>query len=178
MNKNIARRLSRELTARIKNLTPTCAAEINLLTLAAHLSSGKLGHKFFNFRVYNAVVEHGKICKPGSYNFTDETCEIDGTCGTVGCAIGEAPIVFPNHWEFSSVRGKPVLKGTGFSTMHSGQVFFDLTEQQYQAIFIPGYFVSVATQRSGYVYLDSQRADATKYDVASRIIDFCVAKYH
>lgn len=60
-----------------------------LRKLARHLRSGKLGHKEFNFGVWN---------------------DASGPrCGTAGCAIGECPILFREDWRFDSI-GFPVLR--------------------------------------------------------------------
>lgn len=57
-----------------------------LLTLAAHLRTGKMGHKIFNFAVLN----------------TDDDDNHVNVCGTQGCAMGELPIVWPEKFDFRS----------------------------------------------------------------------------
>lgn len=64
-----------------------------LLKLAAHLEKGKLGHKVFAFAYINANARGLELKRNG--------------CGTMGCAIGECPIAFPNDWRFH--KGRPVL---------------------------------------------------------------------
>lgn len=67
-----------------------------LLKLAEHLDKGKLGHKRFDFRVFNSNVEYKLKKKAPIYS------EPGGNvCGTNGCAIGELPFVFPDAVEFS-----------------------------------------------------------------------------
>lgn len=56
-----------------------------LLKMAQHLETGILGHKKFCF-------EHLHI--------TGTPEERGQKCGTLGCAMGECPIVFPRHFEF------------------------------------------------------------------------------
>lgn len=92
-----------------------------LLKLADHLEKGKLGHKRFDFSQYNNVL------KP--------------ECGTAGCAIGECPIVFPSNWKFDE-RGAPVLKrfrraNPVFQTINSGEIFFDLDDNEFAHLFTP-----------------------------------------
>ena len=60
-----------------------------LLFLADHLEHGTLGHKQFDFGVINIG--------GGLYE-----------CGTAGCAMGELPIVFPDHFMFGEDDGASV----------------------------------------------------------------------
>ncbi len=98
-----------------------------LLKLAEHLASGKLGHKKFDF---------------GAYNFSPFGTELKPySCGTSGCAIGECPIVFPRHWKFGE-NTFPSLKSFsdnefGEATEKSGQIFFGITDDEYEDLFLP-----------------------------------------
>ncbi len=56
-----------------------------LKKLAIHLLVGKLGHKTFDLSTLNSVEGDAKMKKG---------------CGTLGCAVGECPIVFEKHWKF------------------------------------------------------------------------------
>jgi hypothetical protein len=104
-----------------------------LLKLAAHLENGKLGHKKFNFAVFNGHMEKG-ILKQADEN----------GCATLGCAIGECPFVFPRLWEWSN--GFPKLKQTNgerWSCVGNGETFsdveafFDLFHSEARHLFMP-----------------------------------------
>lgn len=84
-----------------------------LIKLAEHLETGKLGHKRFDFNVYNNVSEP--------------------RCGTAGCAIGECPILFPSYWKWD-YSGDPALR-RGDSKAYSA--FFEITQEEYKLLFIP-----------------------------------------
>lgn len=99
-----------------------------LLKLAAHLETGKLGHKIFNFDIINDIWEP--------------------KCGTQGCALGELPIVFPDRWKFSS-RGSVLMSApsdvesdicTFFSLSGVESdicTFFWLSDEEYMLLFTP-----------------------------------------
>ncbi len=95
--------------------------EARLRKLADHLESGKLGHAIFRYSEYN---------------------DVDAPkCGTAGCAIGECPIAFPEHWSFSP-HGYPVLSkvlelGLNPSCLYSGAEFFDLDSGEFFFLFDP-----------------------------------------
>jgi len=116
-----------------------------LLKLAQHLETGKLGHDGFDFKVYH-----------------DE-----GDCGTVGCAIGECPTVFPDDWEID--RHEPVLRGYS-SQAQSAMNFFFINRPQYHHLFVPN--MQKPSQFGG-VDLDG---DATKEQVAANIRSFVAKK--
>ncbi len=118
-----------------------------LLMLAKHLEKGKLGHKIFDFSVFNAH-ENGWTCDPP-------------TCGTRGCAIGECPILFPKEWEFNGV-GLPQAK-----TM-SNPKFFGLNHYEYEFLFLPFAFLPDSDRLPG---------TATKEQVAAHIRAFVKRKY-
>ncbi len=116
-----------------------------LLKLANHLLNGKLGHKTFNFAIYNSNGD-------GSIPINK--------CGTVGCAIGECPIVFPRSWTFDR-HGLPVLKiyedNFVMAPYESGCKFFGIEYEDYIKLFTP----NLSTNRH-----------ATKEQVANNIIKF------
>lgn len=92
-----------------------------LLKLAKHLESGKLGHKKFDYYVYNA----GKYDKNG--------------CGTIGCALGECPIIFKD-WIFESSTSLPILKKKLFcEPLESAEEFFGLNWQEARFLFMPNH---------------------------------------
>ena len=93
-----------------------------LLKLAQHLETGKLGHKRFSFDLINS----GKVDKSG--------------CGTVGCAMGELPIVFPRTWEFISLREVAVRgsdRADGMNMEFSVQEWFGISRDERRHLFYP-----------------------------------------
>ena len=62
-----------------------------LETLATHLESGKLFHDEFDFSIFH--------CAPTN-------------CGSAGCALGECPFLFPEHWFFTGAGARPRIKGS------------------------------------------------------------------
>lgn len=98
-----------------------------LLKLAKHLRSGKLGHAKFSFAHVNAD-NHGY-----------ELQHADAKCGTLGCAIGECPIAFPESWHF--IHGTVALRRKRpdyqFSCMEHAESFFGLTEMEVDHLFRP-----------------------------------------
>ena len=123
-----------------------------LLKLADHLEHGKLGHKVFNFEVYNTR-------KDGDYPRVNR-------CGYMGCAIGECPIIWPEDWEFMPY---PVLKGTRWSD-RSGVKWFDITLAEFRRLFTP---YNQHPDRYGGIALGD---DATKEQVAANIRAFVAHK--
>lgn len=98
-----------------------------LLKLAKHLRSGKLGHARFDFRRVNADAFGNELWTNG--------------CGAVGCAIGECPIVFPEHWRF--VSGQPNLNRAVdgsfnlIASFEAAKEFFNLTREEVSHLFAP-----------------------------------------
>lgn len=96
-----------------------------LLKLAKHLKRGKLGHKKFDFSYLNADEYGSEMTHNG--------------CGTLGCAIGECPFVFPKHWKF--LNGGVVLFGTKKNKLWLGlsqaEKFFGLDEEERWHLFHP-----------------------------------------
>ncbi len=90
-----------------------------LLKLAAHLESGKLGHKRFDFEQFNTGCEQ--------------------TCGAAGCAIGECPVVFPKAWKFGRA-GLPLLVGTNrfADPFKEAEKFFVLSGEEVMHLFAAG----------------------------------------
>lgn len=94
-----------------------------LLKLALHLEKGKLGHKKFNFAVYNGGKDGLQLEENG--------------CGYAGCAIGECPFVFPGQWTFRA--GWPRLTRGSFDyTSGDGAEFFGLVSFEFSHLFKPG----------------------------------------
>lgn len=116
-----------------------------LLKLALHLEFGKLGHKKFNFAMLND--SHGPVC------------------GTMGCALGECPIAFPEDWTFEK-NGDPVMKALSTSSATSSMTYFGIDTDEDDHLFYPG---QQDPCRYGGEKLD---ANATKEEVAANIRAF------
>ena len=101
-----------------------------LLKLAEHLETGKLGHKKFDFSLYNSEKSGFEAVEPYS-------------CGYAGCALGECPIVFPKLWQFA-VDGTPVLRTSDkdnkdLDGSRESESFFGITYQEAGFLFIPAW---------------------------------------
>ena len=123
-----------------------------LRKLYDHLKNGKLGHSEFNFNFFN---------------WSDDARDYDEKgCGTMGCAVGELPFVFPRYWEFK--YHNPYLKGsdTGLSSLGLASEFFGISYEEATHLFIPDL---QQPERYGGVHLD---ANATRQQVADNILKF------
>ncbi len=96
-----------------------------LLKLADHLEKGKLGHKKFDFNVYDI----------GQRIISKNVIGQKINCGTNGCAIGECPVLFPRQWFFYELN-RPMLRSHG-STQQSGEDFFGISQEEYRHLFLP-----------------------------------------
>jgi hypothetical protein len=103
-----------------------------LLKLAEHLDKGKLGHKRFDFKTFNNDVapSHAKK-KAGKYIGAHG-------CGTNGCAIGECPFAFPEHWSIQE-DGHTKLEGCYYGGFQGAMKFFDLDWDDTTFLFMPAY---------------------------------------
>jgi len=118
--------------------------------LYEHLKHGKLGHKKFDFSDYNV-------------GFTSPN-----TCGTVGCAIGECPVIW-DEWSFRA-GGMPLLDHL-FTTTASGESWFGVTYDEYCHLFIPDNQVA-------YCFGGEDLGEsATRYQVADNIKAFIDKRY-
>jgi len=95
-------------------------------------------------------------------------------CGTVGCAIGWCPLVFPEELKYAQASsGTPIVlsaHGQSFHvSAHSASIslmyFFDLTNMEAKCLFVPNYAE------------DSPNSDASAKDVARHIAGFVAKKY-
>ncbi len=108
-----------------------CGAR-RLLKLAAHLEAGpkkaKWAHKRFDFGIFDNYGDSGDLFGPKN------------VCGTAGCAVGECPAVFPKDFKFkSSLSGVYIaLKGSAVHNLNAAAVFFDLSDEEAQYLFMPG----------------------------------------
>ncbi len=116
-----------------------------LLKLAKHLESGKLLHKSFNFWEVNS----GKLKA--------------NHCGTVGCAMGEMPAVFPKQIEFNKDGEVRKVNGPDEDPVNE---FFGIDNRMGGHLFVP---ISQKCISYGGVELSGI---ATKHQVASNIREF------
>ena len=92
-----------------------------LLKIAEHLEAGKLGHKKFDFRYFNNGAKDAR------------------GCGTSGCAVGEFPIIFPEHWEFGcEYRPAPrAAAGARVNVLVQVSDFLKISFREAEGLFIP-----------------------------------------
>lgn len=119
--------------------------------LATHLESGELEHKRFDF---------------GNYSVTRQ-------CVTAGCALGECPAIWPEHWEKrpTSIPGRfdPVISGEQ-EPDDSAEAFFQLSSEECDHLFYPS---EQQPEEFGGIFLG---CDATRHEVASNIREFIKRK--
>ncbi len=135
-----------------------------LKKLADHLLYGELEHKEFKFSVFNSLSDY----------YDNEVFKENG-CGTMGCAIGECPKVFPEDWVFKmddDLSWNPMLINIPVGTndvINSIMQFFGLTEQESKVLFYPSPFTYYTTRHE---YLKFLFGNATKEQVANNILLF------
>lgn len=128
-----------------------------LKLLAHHLISGHLGHKKFDYASYNDGME-------GSQN----------RCGTIGCAIGECPIIFSADWAFANDGNPGLRKIIDLETNNynlpqmSGTAFFQIQPVIYNYLFVPNSFCPFGLSDWGLPKI-SPNTDATRIDVGKHI---------
>ena len=98
-----------------------------LRKVEAHLRSGKLGHRVFDFARFNA----------GFSEIYDEK-----GCGSHGCALGELPFIFPEEWAFSKTGLRDPYWFNNMavfrkSSLDQAALFFDLTFAEICQLFVP-----------------------------------------
>ena len=129
-----------------------------LLQLAEHLEHGQLGHDEFSFNSYHKTTE----------------------CGTIGCALGECPTIWPECWMLvpdSSGYYRnmlwPHLRTLGNAaakTDQSASIFFNLTIEELSHLFYPNRQIT-------HLYGGEDLGDdATKQQVAANIRAFVAIK--
>src|SRR4051812_3164233 len=90
--------------------------------LAEHLRTGQLGHKKFGFWTFNNATE--------------------ARCGTIGCAVGECPILFPDEWTWL-VGGNPGLRKNQIdgwdpeTSIDDAAEFFGISDDEAGGLFVP-----------------------------------------
>lgn len=137
-----------------------------LLVLMFHLQSGKLSHSEFDINYYNHI-------RPG------ENWKSNGI-GTIGDALGECPVIFPEYWEFKKfitdekeTEYIPGLKSVNKKTSvyYSALCFFDISDSEFKHLFLA--FGQYPNLYGG----KELGLKATAFDVAENINYFIVQKY-
>lgn len=119
-----------------------------LLKLARHLRDGKLYHDKFDIACYHSIIE--------------------GSCKTAGCAIGELPGLFPNHWYF--LKDYPMLNiGSKENAFDDAKTFFGLNRDESLALFDKS---SDTFSQNDFPYLKPLHFQVTKEEVAANIEKF------
>lgn len=95
-----------------------------LLKLADHLEHGKLGHEKFDFRYWN-----------WSENWMVGNALPKSECGTLGCAIGEMPILWPKRFMFR--RWNVLNRKTQELNFHAVTEWFEISFDDAAALFSP-----------------------------------------
>ncbi len=107
-----------------------------LKKLADYLISGKLGTNKFDFGVWFEKAENVKT----------------NLCKTSGCAIGQCPFVFPKDWRISehgNFNSDILLKRDSTNDISGdGVKFFNITNDEFDALFMPGGYVSVGDKKT------------------------------
>lgn len=103
-----------------------------------------------------------------TFSFTS-LCEITH-CGTSGCAMGEAPVIFPEHYAYPKLTDEdgvmlPYLKGDGRSVGFTFPDFLGITQYHANFLFYPVPYKD-ELQGSGVIRL---KGSATKEEVAANI---------
>ena len=101
---------------------------------------------------------------PSGFRFHFAYYHREAHCGTLGCAIGLCPFVFPEEWERRE-DGFPYLIGEDY-VWNSGIKFFELSERDYSRLFEP-------TESPFEGWLDR---DASATEVAANIRAFVASK--
>ena len=99
--------------------------------ISKHLRVGKLGHQKFNFGVFNSDN------KDDDATFND----FEKSCGTMGCAIGEFPFIFPKNFHFIERgfdKGFPRMHGKKeVNVIGHAAEFLGLDLKQTKHLFLP-----------------------------------------
>lgn len=126
-----------------------------LLQLAQHGRTGQWGHEKFDFYWTNAIECKDAFNKPSYFPQPNK-------CGTIGCYMGELPILFPDTFIFDE-RGDPV---TTKSSLESIKEFFSINLSELMHLFYP---YNQYPEKYGGKSLDGH---ATKEEVADNIEAF------
>lgn len=120
-----------------------------LLAIAAHLEKPQkeLHHEYFNFTVVR---------------------ELSHSCGSSGCAIGEAPVIFPDHFEYTD-RWVQAKGGSAANLGFSFQEFLGIDWDHMNTLFMPKSFASFKTKALTQAGIYHLPKSATKEEVAANI---------
>lgn len=76
---------------------------------------------------------------PRKFNFKHVVAKEDENgCGTVCCAMGWCPAVFPKDWEWAYQDVRLKRRATGYWSFHDALRYFVLTEDEADSLFMPG----------------------------------------
>ena len=121
-----------------------------LRELANHLIAGQLHHNKFNFGILSMKYE---------------------TCGSVGCAMGELPQIFPDDFEYDfeckatdTIVSKVMHKKSEITDVGVAK-FFQISDKAFYHLFYPK-----SQKKQWGKTLDY---DATKEEVAENILKYC-----
>lgn len=122
--------------------------------IANHLNYGKLGHKRQVFNELHVEFEEDEKRKKQNKGF----------CGSLGCAMGEFPIIFPRYFHFF---GKKIYlrREITYNLEHCIMEFLNIDYNEYNHLFFPSHQLI----KYGGEFLDGL---ATKEQVADNILDF------
>jgi len=101
-----------------------------LIALARHLESGKWGHEHFDMAYFNHGLFQG-------WN----------SCGTVGCGLGELPIIDPDNWGFAGGWVVPmgdllIQANKGYlpvTPLYAAEIYFEIDGPVIDFLFVPEY---------------------------------------
>jgi len=97
-----------------------------LKKIAEHLKHGKLGHKKFGFSELHVWFSEEEKRQKRNKNF----------CGSVGCVMGEFPIIFPKYFRFRLNR--ICLKGrSGYGLNSNISNFLGICNDELRHLFFP-----------------------------------------
>ena len=113
---------------------------------------------------------------PEKFNFRDYVSESKNDCGTVCCAIGWLPKIFPEdfywinpNYKFITSGRVVVLSRSTPLEPHSGQHFLDLNDADWYRLFVPDYVRPIKPNRLP--------PDTTAKELAIHIREFVNNKY-
>ena len=75
---------------------------------------------------------------PSQFNFGAWVTKSKNGCGTVCCAIGWCPVVFPDHFRWGSEEEVLVkTPGGNWTGVGSADRFFEITKSEFRHLFVP-----------------------------------------
>lgn len=70
---------------------------------------------------------------PDKWDFSQYVTAYENGCGTVCCALGWCPTIFPEHWVLD--LGRPSLIRGDYGPWNGAQIFFELTGWEVYQLF-------------------------------------------